>query len=377
VDDSTAGVNTGGPDWVYSYDWAARFVALAPGADMWLNIPDTSNNDLVDAIATAVRDGLPAGQHRVLVELGNEFWNYANARLDSANQVGYVCQYADKADVLIQRGSDVTDRIRAVFEDHGRGSEVKFVVAWQQGGIPYMITRATALGLNTKVDVYSTAPYFLPAVTTELNAAYEAATDDECLDIYKFDLEDNIANIAGAMHSDGKAIQTEKANTGRNIEFICYEGGFDSMVPVPFSTGITDSLQRNLDLNYNPYAYLAMYDTAYIHKRRGWCDGIAHYRHITAPSWNGPTGSWSLWGINEFHGQIPGRGDGSDGRHDNRLTLARPGQPNTKPGYVSQAETNVSVRMQGLLDYNAAYSAYDPSPGPASPQTGSVFFLGL
>jgi hypothetical protein len=137
------------------------------------------------------------------------------------------------------------------------------------------------------------------------------------------------------------------------------------MVPVPFSTGITDSLQRNLDLNYNPYAYLAMYDTAYIHKRRGWCDGIAHYRHITAPSWNGPTGSWSLWGINEYHGQVPGRGDGSDGKHDNRLTLARPGQPNTKPGYVSQAETNVSVRMQGLLDYNAAYQAYTP-PSPPS-----------
>lgn len=61
----------------------------------------------------------------------------------------------------------------------------------------------------------------------------------------------------------------------------------------------------------------------------------------------------TVWGIYHTLGQEPGRGDGSDGKLDNRLTVARPGQAHTKAATTSLDTATVSVRGQALIDWNA------------------------
>jgi hypothetical protein len=366
VDDRSCRVVTAGPDAVFSYEQSARTTAACPGADHWLNIPQYASNDLVDVIAAKIRDGLPAGHHRVLVELGNELWNQGSPRLQWSGEMGQVCGYADRADELVYRGWAVFKRVQTVFADHGRASEVKFLMAWQQGGLSYYLGRATALGIGPDVDVVSTAPYFVPMSETALNAAYEAATDEECADIWKFDFEYNYNNVcASSLSGDGDARRSFEATNGRSVEFIHYEGGPDSFTPTP-ATAIANGYTRNADIHYNPNTYFALYDFPYICKRVGGADGIAYFSYVGLPFWNANQGYFSLWGMSQYNGQPPGRGDGSDGKADNRLCLATPGKTNSKPAWQNQDEHNVSVRLQSLLDYNAAYAAYTPPPPPTN-----------
>jgi hypothetical protein len=62
-----------------------------------------------------------------------------------------------------------------------------------------------------------------------------------------------------------------------------------------------------------------------------------------------------------YHGpaQLYGRGDGSDGKADNRLCLATPGQANSKAANVNQDQHNVSVRGQAFLDWMAPAPVVD------------------
>jgi hypothetical protein len=212
------------------------------------------------------------------------------------------------------------------------------------------------------MDILSTAPYYIPGngdgtIEPNIAAAYELSDDDQCLDVYAFNLEHNRANIAGAFYGDGVAQRAYEASSGRSLEYICYEGGPDSYVPTP-SASITDSYTRQIDLHYNPNNYNASYDIPYILNRINGCNGIALFNSGQAPFGPFAGKPWSYWGANFFNGQPAGRGDGSDGKADNRLCLARPGQTHTKPPYVNQDMANVSVRTQGVIDYAAARAAY-------------------
>ncbi len=72
------------------------------------------------------------------------------------------------------------------------------------------------------------------------------------------------------------------------------------------------------------------------------------------------------YGAYHLQQQLHGRGDGSDGLSDNRLTLACPGKPHSKPATVNQDVACVSVRGQAFIDW---MKATPPAPPPA-PQSG-------
>jgi hypothetical protein len=77
-------------------------------------------------------------------------------------------------------------------------------------------------------------------------------------------------------------------------------------------------------------------------------------RHGNSYAFDLPTGEGTMWCTYHWQGQQPGVGDGSDGKADNRLCLAYPGQPHTKATTTSQDATNVSVRGQAFLDWMKA-----------------------
>ena len=63
--------------------------------------------------------------------------------------------------------------------------------------------------------------------------------------------------------------------------------------------------------------------------------------------WTGGNG----WADYHAIAQPPGMGDGSDGKADNRLCLARRGQANSKAATVNQDANTVSVRGQAMIDW--------------------------
>jgi hypothetical protein len=103
-------------------------------------------------------------------------------------------------------------------------------------------------------------------------------------------------------------------------------------------------LESSRDVSYSPLFRIAEQDQyalwqQYFHK----CVITQYSLH-----WVG----YKQWGFSHWLGQLPGRGDGRDGRADNRRCLATPGLPGSKGPTENQDARNVSVRMRALIEWN-------------------------
>jgi hypothetical protein len=115
----------------------------------------------------------------------------------------------------------------------------------------------------------------------------------------------------------------------------------------PHSVGAylrNDWLEGVRDITLHPNFRIAHYDALAFFQGAG--------VSICIPSsldqeWSGGT-AWS-----DYHAiaQPPGMGDGSDGKANNLLCLARRGQANSKAATVSQDANTVSVRGQAMIDW--------------------------
>ncbi|APW59223.1 hypothetical protein [Paludisphaera borealis] len=361
---------------VNSMEYSARVTALAPGAYHWLNINITASDDLVDAYARKIRDGLPAGQHKVVVELANEVWNYYFPFTSSIQGASRLLGYANWLDWWVLRSKAVTDRVRAIFDDQGRGGEVLHCIAYQASNLGDALARCRALGVD--VDVASTACYVDPGQTQAHIDAFNLSDNEQCGDAWIFDLEFYRGGAGGRLRADAAALATHRSLTGnRPIELICYEGGLTTVMPGT-ANGITDPAvyyygrEKQRDVAYNPNWWNVDQDFYPVMKKIGDVDGAALFNHcqIPYPANVGTGGTEALWGVTTWHGQPAGRGDGSDGKADNRLCLAQPGNTYSKGPLVNQDETNVSVRLQSVIDQNIGFYAQlngsNPGTGPGT-----------
>ncbi|MDR3621611.1 MAG: hypothetical protein P4L85_19830, partial [Paludisphaera borealis] len=182
----------------------------------------------------------------------------------------------------------------------------------------------------------------------------------------------------GRLRADAASLATHRSLTGgRKIELICYEGGVDSVLATT-ANGITDPTQyyyggeKQRDVIYNPNWWNVDQDLYPVMKKIGDVDGVALFNHCQTPyPTNVGTGRTdAMWGVTDWHGQPAGRGDGSDGKADNRLCLAQPGNAKSKSPLVNQDETNVSVRLQSVIDQNIGFYAQlngsNPGTGPGT-----------
>lgn len=345
------------PGSVCPYEHTARITNECPGAVHWFNLPFCGTNDLIIAAARAIRDTLKAGEHQVVVEVGNEIWNWGGPCpfRDAAGIAAMVCGYDDPIDPWVVRSGEVYELTKEVFAEQGRGDEVLLSLPWQQGGTSYPLGRARKLGVD--VHVVSTAPYFHPGNTPAHVEVWTSWDDDQCEDATLFDFGHDTSNIGGALTNDGAARRQHEAITGKPLYFWHYEGGISSAVPLPVGL-IPNGAARNVDLSYNPIRRFIDYDLLYEQNRLGGSNGMAFFNHCQCQA------GASMWGGAEYHGQKAGRGDGSDGKADNTLCLATPGKPGSKSPLVNQAEHNVSVRLQADLDYQAKYQRDNAPPVP-------------
>jgi len=110
----------------------------------------------------------------------------------------------------------------------------------------------------------------------------------------------------------------------------------------------TAYLERSHDLIYNPNWYIAEQDLFGLLQL---C-GFAQFNMYAISLNNSDPGSW--YGAYHSPWQRPGYGDGSDGKADNRLTLATPGKTHSKSATTCQDDQCVSVRGQAFLDWMKA-----------------------
>lgn len=108
---------------------------------------------------------------------------------------------------------------------------------------------------------------------------------------------------------------------------------------------------RSRDIQFHPNWYIIEQDMYKLFQTAG-------FYHLNLYSYDMTYASPALWGLYVHSYQHSGRGDHSDGKSDNRLCLATPGQANTKPGTTNQDLTNVSVRGLALKDWNRGAKYY-------------------
>jgi hypothetical protein len=267
---------------------------------------------------------------------------------------------------------------------------------------------------NINVGGIAIAPYIVTDSSVTSQIAWWQADDDQAVDLFIHDLLFNVSanGYPAIMNATMGYIAAYNAATGNNCVLYGYEGGISSSVPVANTTlsttidnqtqtvpvasaaayivgqyivvsetelmritaingntltvnrgqsGIQDVgstavahnsgdsvrscyKERNYDLIYNPNWYIAEQDWFGMLQTYGFVN-LNQYAYSMAAVGN------AQWGAYHWEGQLHGRGDGSDGLADNRLTLGCPGKPHTKTPNVNQDQANVSVRGQAFLDW--------------------------
>jgi hypothetical protein len=315
----------------------------------------------------------------------------------------------------VLRASQVWQRFQAIFAQTGRGSEIVGVLNNQfvnPGMAGTMLSFAQANSIN--VGGIAVAPYIGTDASTASQIAWWQTDDDQAVDLFIHDLYFNTqaGSYPSLFASTAGQIASYNAATGNNCVLYGYEGGIAGSVPVAGTTlsssidnqtqsvpvvsaaaylvgqyivvGETELMQitgisgntltvnrgqsgiqdigstaaahssgayvrscykeRNYDLIYNPNWYVAEQDWFALLQKYGFAN-LNQYAYSMAAVGN------SQWGAYHWQGQPHGRGDGSDGLADNRLTLGTPGKPHTKASNVNQDQMNVSVRGQAFLDW--------------------------
>jgi hypothetical protein len=83
-----------------------------------------------------------------------------------------------------------------------------------------------------------------------------------------------------------------------------------------------------------------------------------HYAYVM------PWPSNAAWGVYHNAYQLPGKGDGTDGKADNRLYLATPGQAHSLPSTTEQDHVTVSTRGYAINQWMGDNSVVTPPPPP-------------
>jgi hypothetical protein len=344
------------PEVGFAPEFAAKTTGLFPGCDLQFNVPFGASDDMVYELARRVRDNFPAGRN-VWVETANETWR------DPACLVWYGtvgnCIYPGVTGrpYWVQRIGEIRQIFRTVFAAGGtdRSAEVKMLLGCAQMSPS---DSATQLGLaqtqGVTIDGLAVACYIGPDYgTTATVTAYDACDAVQAIDLLVHDFAESTVALLALRASDVVNINNYNAATGNNCVLYAYEGGVNDILPA----SLANYKERGRDMVYHPNWYFAEQDFYALFQHAGY-----QRVNIYAQSMEYPVGCF--WGM--YHGiqQDYGRGDGSDGKTDNRLCQATPGQPHTKSATTNLDLTNVSVRGQAFLDWNKLPARRKPRYAP-------------
>jgi hypothetical protein len=310
-----------------------------PKASLHVNINMDACDDFVWHYMRLIRDNFPAGRS-VIVEYLNEPWNFAFTGFEycmkCADYLGYENPYS--LSYYMRRSGEIGNIARAVFKETGRDGEIKLMLNCQIGSDQPKNHLTYAAKNGWQVDRIGNAPYL--SIDTGQNA-FATWDDDQLCDLWPmflwYDTRPASYNTYAA-RARGYISDYNKTVGGDGCQLMGYEGGIEMAAP----TGSANQVTRGMDLVYNPNWYW-MEDTWYRWLQR---QGFVNLHVYSLSQYHSPR----LWGLYHWPRQKPGYGDGRFGGTDNRLRLASPGQPNSKPSNVN-IDYNNSVRGQAFIDW--------------------------
>lgn len=324
----------------YPYEFTAN--VSAAWEDCWhhANVPICASDSLVHHIAQRIRDHLPAGR-KVTVELSDEPWNYAFHQAQTFHMLSRISfPDGDQWSWLVHRTAQITQIFIDVFNLTGRGSEVIGLLNSQfaNAGMTYELLSVMQEQKVTVPIWITTAPYINPADDAATLAIYNAADTSQVIDLWIHDLYDSQGSYTSTARAQKAAIDSYNASHGTSMRMYAYECGIET------ATSGNNQLQVTRDAVNHPNWWIIEQDFY------AWMQTMGYIRanvYACSIGYNGNTN----WGVYHGPSQPYGRGDGSDGKANNLLCLAVPGQPNTKLPSVNQDLMNVSVRGDAFLNW--------------------------
>jgi hypothetical protein len=331
--------------------WAIVAGKCGPGCVLQINIPPDAVNDMVDEIGRRVFANYPTDRD-LLVEYDNETWNFAfngfgwhqlmNYATTNLTVSQLTSTYPGNGGALtaqhyLYRGGLIAARLQAMSTALGRTGSVKWLINCQLGAgasagqisdHDAFLTYVEANGWPLSLIAH--APYFwIDNNITGYTALQNSVSDAACLDLYIHDVyyNPNTYNNYAAL-----VLTAIAKHPGHGYQMMAYEGGQASAL----MSAATNFGNRAKDIMYHPNNRIIEEDTYAWIQSKG-------YVKFHLYDYNSPyhtDGNYDL-----YHGvlQLPGRGDGSDGLHNNLTTRAQDGH---NPDFA-----NVSTRGWAFLDW--------------------------
>lgn len=395
-------------------------IANKLSANLWVNLPQGCSDALADAIAEEVLDNLTPGKTVYVEytnEPWNLFFAQTQF-LSTLSMITEGSADYSSIPAGAKRSVQLFQRFLAVFTAAGRGSEPKNVWNSQITGTP-QDTQAldVAVATGRAFDAIAVAPYLTANKNYPRNQlAYHMADVEQRIDLFTWEQRYSTADNVQYVKAHKAAVDAYNLANGTSANLVSYEGSLDQLTP--YNTPITldgaiDSSQTSITVSnaatigLYPGVYLSIEDewvlitavsgndltvtrgangttaashstgvsvkdATYLH----WCHDMAYHPNIyramldllrdfqdngldlltyyaLIKPWQSDGKNWSL---RNWIYQQAGRGDGSDGKANNLLTLARPGETYTKSAGDNQDFENVAPLLLAYQNWIA------PSP---------------
>jgi hypothetical protein len=359
--------------------WAATAYMCAqfPGCTMHVGLPMLGSDSYVYRVANQIFSQWPVGQ-TILLELGDEPWNPFQNQQTQDTFIGRINGGA------FNPGSYAigyyyyhiwrSQRCKQIFQTvwGSRSSEIKLGLNVQFTGPSYSYLQL-CIDVGVNLDFVLVAPYIDTPNDGNTETVNTIATIEQNVDIWTHSMNLSPGPYDGAIaaySSQWQAqINTYNAATGSSVTLRGYEGGYQTGVyfanhnaPTYFQTAMTR------DMQYDPVYYVAMWDFYALLQGSG-------YTGFALNTYTFPANYANAWGTYQCMTQIPGYGDGSDGKANNRLARATTGlsgpfdytKTTALPVYGNQDANSVSVRMQAFIDWMASQASTPVAAVQASP----------
>ena len=354
------------------HEAAAIATAQLPGCNIHINLPLLVSDSFCYNAALKIKNNFPAGR-KVYVELADEPWNWGSPIY---YQVGWFDQFLSHGEQnawYVIRIGQIRSIFRTVFGS--RANEIYMLANVWQVYAANQPMLSVAQTYNVIIDAYTVACYIFPTENSQATpistAAWNAASIPQMADLFIHDVWYNPTNTTSFVGpTNGSVPGTHWAyiqsyNTWLAANFpgsrpcvLCsYECGFSQGAPdtcTTCSSGVNLGMggsgygnicpALNRDISYDPVWRIYEKDFYALMQSLGFTDmtiqsNVAYYFYQS---------DWAMfvWGH-----QPPGKGDGSDGKANNRLCLATPGYPYSKASTTNQDQQNVSVRGQAFLEW--------------------------
>jgi hypothetical protein len=198
-----------------------------------------------------------------------------------------------------------------------------------------------AVANDVTIDISAVGAYINPDTSTASVTAWnDSATIPQIVDLWVHDLYYNTTQFSSFLAGQQSNIASYNSATGGTCSLYGYEGGFSAGT----ANNANNATTLSHDMPYDPNWLIIEQDFYALLQRSGFVDFcITDYSLYYFYNSN--------WGNYHWPSQPSGRGDGSDGKANNRLCLATPGFEYTKATTTNQDQQNVSVRGQAFLEW--------------------------